>query len=287
MSIYDSEAARHEVRDWCTARLAADETVRDRAEMATTLGPTHVTLAGRAGPWVLVLPATAESAAVLGGLTAALAGQHRVAVVDLPGEPGLSHDEPPHDDLIGRYDDWLSEIVSAVAGDEPVVLVADGLGATVALCSTSDRVAGLVAVSPVGVNEYPGDLGYALRELRVGLSPTEANANRLLRPFYGDGLPPDHDLLVEWTMLLGRTVWPSDPPALLPNAVLSHWRDIPHRVLVGEHDAMHRHDRIARPVEALMGSEVRIVPGVGEAAVHEDPGAVAGAVGELTAATRA
>jgi len=71
---------------------------------------------------------------------------------------------------------------------------------------------------------------------------------------------------------------------LLPNAVLRRWRDTPHRVLVGEHDAMHRHDRIARPVEALMGSGVRVLPGVGEAAVHEAPGAVAEIVRELTAA---
>ncbi|OLL72255.1 hypothetical protein Ae168Ps1_0631c [Pseudonocardia sp. Ae168_Ps1] len=277
MSIYGDDRARGTVRAWCRARLDGQDHVVGRTELPTSLGTTHVTLSGSAGPTVVVLPAAGECAAVLDPLVAELATGHRVVAVDLPGEPGLSHDRRPHGDLVRRYGHWVDEVVEAVA-DGPVVVIGDGLGATVGLCARTGRIAGLAAVSPAGIDEYPGDLAFELRVLRHELAPSGRSAERVLRPLYGDRVPDDHDALVEWTALTGTAVWPSGPPALLPNAVLRDWRGVPHVVLVGERDPMWTAGRLERPVAALMGSAVRVVPGAGALVTHEAPDVVRAAV---------
>lgn len=274
MSLYRSAAAHARVRSWCESILATREV--ERVVLTTSLGATHVTRWGRGEVTVLVLPGTNLNAATSLGWATGL-GSH-VAVVDLPGQPGLSAGDRPDGDLVRRYRGWGAEVLAGL-GPGSYVLVGESLGAAVALCWEPGTVEGLVLVAPGGIVPARVGMGGMRASLPWLIRPTPTRSLRLLASMGAAGCEPDA-LLVDWMTLVGQTCRTSLAPAPLPGAVLDGWASTPGLVLVGDEDCFFRVDRIDHRMQRRGRLPVRAVPG-GHLLAHEDPGAVARAVRDV------
>lgn len=272
MDIYRSEPGRALLRDWSSlqiSRLLPDARCR---WIDTPLGATHLTTVG-SGPAVVLLPGTTFGAAASAYVVRALAADHRVTAVDVPGQPGLSHGERPADDLVGRYRAWIDEVLAAV-GTEPATIVGESLGAAVALCAgPGPAVAGLVLVAPAGL--VPARVTASLRPALPWLwHPTEARTERVLSFLSGGAPLPDRRHLVEWMTLVPEHARSSLAPAPLPNAVLTAWRDTPCVVLAGRRDPIFPAEELTRPARMLLGARVEFVADAGHLLAHSHPDAV-------------
>jgi len=283
MPLYRSESAHARVRSWCEGRLSAALPGADRLAVQTCLGPTHVTRWGSGPGELVVLPGTNFNAATSASWAGELTGSGRVSVVDLPGQPGLSSPGRLTEDKVQSYRRWGRDLLDGL-GCGPFVLVAESLGAAVALCLEPRSVAGLVLVSPGGI--VPARVG--LSEMRASMAwmlrPTEDRSRRLLNVMCGAGHQASPET-VEWMTLVARSCRSGLAPAPLPGVVLSGWAHTPAVVVVGSQDCFFSADLIAARLARWTEFLVRTVEGAGHLLAHEEPDAVAGAVREVVART--
>jgi pimeloyl-ACP methyl ester carboxylesterase len=284
MHIYRDRAARAAVRAWCERALDGSGLRLERLAVPTSLGSTHVTRAGRSGPPVVMLPGTGFNAATSLPLLAALSRRFRVAIVDVPGQPGLSAGNRPEDDRIGHYRRWFDEVLGHL--DAPVAVVGHSLGAALALCATpGPRVWALVLACPAGLISANTPLPVMRAALPWFVRPTPARSARLLTRMsgHGQGAGPE---LVEWMTLVGRSTRTGRSPAPLPGAVLEGWRTTPVAVLAGNEDPFFPPAALAHRARLWRHGDFHDVPGCGHLLPYESPETVVDAVASLTARRR-
>lgn len=113
---------------------------------------THVVSAGTGATTVVFVPGTNfNAAASLPLATALVAAGHRVSLLDVPGQPGLSSGGR---DLCGGrlswYGTWLDEVIDETSPGS-VVVMGHSFGAAIALSGASRHIERLVLVSPGGL----------------------------------------------------------------------------------------------------------------------------------------
>jgi pimeloyl-ACP methyl ester carboxylesterase len=280
VSIYRSTEGREAIRAWATGRLDRFELPSDRAVHPSSLGPSHVMTAG-SGPDVVLVPGTNFCGAAGLPLIAALARTYRVHAIDLPGQPGLSHDERPGRDR-SAYGRWLTELLPKLTG-RPAVLVGHSLGARIVLSAVAEGadVRGLLLVDPAGLMRLSVTWTVMRPTLPWLRRPDAATSAGLLAMMMASGSRPTEDL-TDWMTLVGRHVRTSMAPAPLPAAVVRRALTTPTVVVSGEHDAFLPPDRLARAVaRRLPGTRVYRASGAGHLLPDERPDVVVELAGQL------
>lgn len=276
-SLYKSANDRDAVARWCLARLDAWPVPHRCREVDFDGGTAHLTLAGGEPPRVVYVPGTNFNAATSLAVTEALAARWPTAVLDLPGQPGLSSGERPRAASRGWYGRALRQVLAAIDA-HGIVAVGHSLGAAAVISCDSERIAGRVLVSPAGLVPLRTGPGLVYRSTRWLLNPTPQHTRTLLsRYFCGpDHVPPDE--VVEWvTLLAGHCRSTLAPPPLHPD-VVRQWDDTPHVVATGSHDHFVPPNRLAPAVASLLGSDLRVIADAGHLVVDEHPEEIAGLV---------
>jgi pimeloyl-ACP methyl ester carboxylesterase len=281
--IYRDPAGAAAIRTAAAEALAAWPVPAERRTLETRLGPTHVATTGD-GPAVVLVPGTNLCAGLLGGLVGRLSATSRVHAVDLPGQPGLSHDQRPTR-ASGGYGAWFAQLLDRL-GDAEVVVVGHSLGARVAMSGVArigSRVRGLVLVDPAGLLR----LAVTRRVLRPTLPwlrhPDDATSAALLAMMMAPGAAPD-PRTTAWMTLVGRHVRTSLAPAPLDGATLAALGQVPTAVLSGEHDAFLPPLPLARAAaRRLPTARVTVARDAGHLVPEERPDAVEAMVAELRA----
>lgn len=280
--LYRSDSGEAEVRRWCTERLARWPVAHTTHSVATALGPTQLSVAGRGETACVYLPGTTFNAATSLEVLTALAGQFRVVCADLPGQPGESTSVRPPEDP-GPWGAWVSEVVGHARADHadragPLVLVGHSRGAAMALACPPEAVDALVLVSPAGLAPVRLTPGLLVRSAAWLLRPTPRRAARVVDLMAGGSPVPERAVLDEWLALVARHTRPDGAPGPLPPEVLGRWRGTPVSVLAGQHDPFFPPQRLEGPVTALLGVAVEVVPGTGHLLPDQRPDRVAAAV---------
>lgn len=283
MSIYRSAAGRDAIHAFVVGALDRWDVDHSRDHVASTLGPTHVVTAGAGEPLVL-LPGTNFCAATWLDLIRMLATEHEVHAVDLPGQPGLSHDERsrrPRD----AYGRWLADLLPRVT-DRPAVLVAHSLGARVVLQARAvgAPVSGLLLVDPAGLIRLrvtPRVMAPTIPWLR---RPDADTSEALLRMMMAPGRVP-RSSLTTWMTLVGRHVRTSLAPAPVRASTRRAVAGARCVVVAGRHDAFLPPRPLSRAVaRTLPGVPVRLVVDAGHLLPHERPDVIVEIVREHIAA---
>lgn len=281
MNIYRSESARQVLTNWCRRRLDGWDVEHMRDVLDTSLGETHVVVAGELEPTLVILPGTNLNAATSTAMAGRLAASRRTVVVDLPGQPGLSAAERPNADRLRRYGSWLDELLPSLASGQ-VVLIGHSLGAAVALAATpSDRIAGLVLLDPAGLIRLRLTGQLLASTLPWILRPNPHNSERMLRYMSAPGHAPSGEL-VDWLTILVRCAHTSVAPGPLPPGLVRRWLSTPRVVATGEHDRFFPPERLRRSVRGGLDSETVVLAGSGHLAPEENPEDVVTLLSRLT-----
>ncbi|MEU3772470.1 alpha/beta hydrolase [Streptomyces sp. NPDC032472] len=266
-SIYRSTTGRELVRRWCFEQLDAWLVPHERTTVHANGAQTHVVRAGDGATTVVFVPGTNFNAAVsLPLATSLVAGGHRVLLVDVPGQPGLSSGEPaPSGGRLSWYGEWLSEVIEKTTS-EPVVVMGHSFGAAVALSADSPRISRLVLVSPGGLTGLRLTPAVLAASAAWFLRPAPTNSARLLRAMLAPGHQPREDL-VTWMTLVARHSRSSGAPgtAVLPA------RPVPRVVVTGEHDVFLPPRRLLTAVRGKLGAELGVISDAGHLVVEERP----------------
>jgi pimeloyl-ACP methyl ester carboxylesterase len=271
--LYRSPAAHERIRAWCTERLEAWPVAHTRTTVGTSLGETAVVSAGTGGSALCVyLPGTNFNAATSTALLGALAQRCRVVAVDLPGQPGLSSERRPRDE-VGAYAQWVAELLRSCRTEHPqarIVLAAHSRGAAVALTAPPEELAGLALLSPAGILAVRPSLAMLRATIPWLLRPGEGTAGVLAGYMSGPGHRPSAEL-VEWLDLVARCTRTTGAPGALPPETLARWHARPVRVAVGENDVFFPARRLAATARAALGAQPTVVRGAGHLLVDEEP----------------
>jgi pimeloyl-ACP methyl ester carboxylesterase len=266
--LYRTDEGQAAVRAWCEERLVGHA----RSTISTALGETSLVTAGDTGPLVVLVPGTNLNAATTTGLIDALAADHRVVAVDLPGQPGLSAAEGPVGDRMTGYGAWLDEVLAGLG--EAAVLVGHSMGAAAVLAATpGTRVGGIVLVDPAGFTRPALGIGLLGAFVAWLARPGEASSGRLVQRMLAEGHPPGEEL-VDWFTLIGRRCRSTGAPGPSDPAVVRRWAGTPRAVLVGEQDTFFPPRRLGPIVQERLGVEPTVVAGTGHLLPEEDPRAV-------------
>ncbi|MFF4606487.1 alpha/beta fold hydrolase [Streptomyces sp. NPDC001339] len=266
-SIYRSATGRDLIRRWCLDQLTAWPVPHERRTVTAKGARTHVVLAGSGATTVVFVPGTDfNAAASLPLATALVAAGHRVLLVDVPGQPGLSSGARPRSGGgLPWYGAWLSEVIETVSS-EPVAVMGHSFGAAIALSSDSPRIDRLVLVSPGGLTRLRLTPTVLAASAAWFLRPAPTHSSRLLRTMLAPGHPPREEL-VNWMTLVARHSRSSGAPgaAALPA------RSVPLRVVTGEHDVFLPPWRLGPAVRGALGAELGVVSGAGHLVIEERP----------------
>ncbi|MFI1460947.1 alpha/beta fold hydrolase [Nocardia carnea] len=281
VSAYVNAPSGDVIRLWCTDRLDDWSTPHRQSTVATSAGPTRVTALGHApGPVVVVVPGTNMNTAASLPFLAQLATRHRVIVVDVPGQPGLSAAQRPRRDRMAWYGQWLDEVLEQTIPDT-AVLLGHSLGGAIALACASPRVAGRVLIAPAGLVRLSVRPRLLVATLAWLATPSRNRTARLLQLMSGPGrtVAPH---LVEWMTLVARYCRSTLAPAPLAPELLGRCRSAPCVVATGSHDIFLPPGRLESTVRDRLGTELRILPECGHLALDDDPAGVVGLVDDLT-----
>ena len=283
--LYRSQADAIRVREWCLERLDSWTVPHETERLETSLGHTHLTWAGAKGkPVCLYLPGTNFNAATSGPLLTALAVRWRVVCADLPGQPGLSAEVRPDDEVVD-YERWMGEVLGHVRQLQPqlpLLVAGHSRGAAAALLTKPSEVDGLVLASPAGLAHVRLNPAMLRRSIAWLLRPTTARSRRLVELMAGGPSDLDLEPLVDWMTLVARSTRTTGAPGPLPAGVIARWQDRTTRVLVGERDTFFPPARLAGPARRL-GATLEVVPHAGHLLVDQRPDLVVAAVSEVLA----
>ena len=271
-AVYKNRRGREAVRQWCEAALDRADFPLTRTIVDTSAGAVHLTSAGAGPPRVVLVPGTGLNAAVALPWLRALSARWPAAVVDLPGQPGLSDPRRPRRSRLPWYGRVVDEILAALDADA-VVLAGNSLGAAVALAADSPRIAARALIAPAGFIRLSVEPGLALASTCWLLSPTAGHTRRMLRSFVAPGTePPETE--VEWMALMATGCRTTLAPPPLPVELLIRRARQPCVVGVGEHDRFLPPRRLVPAVRRSTGLEVRVLAGAGHLTVPADLPAV-------------
>ncbi|CUR59941.1 conserved hypothetical protein [metagenome] len=281
-SAYRSTTGASHTRRWCRAALERWPLPHVVESIDTSLGQTQVVSAGSGPATCLYLPGTNFNAATSGALVAALALRCRIHVADLPGQPGLSDERRPVQEVSG-YAAWVRELVTWVRTQRPgvpVVLAGHSRGAAVALSADPVDVDGLALLSPAGLTQVRPSFAMLGATVPWLVRRNPAGARRLLDFMSGPGRVPSAEL-VDWMTVVARWCRTTGAPDPLPDVDLARWRGHPMVVAVGDSDAFFPAPRLAVACRTLLGVEALVVPRTGHLLVEEEPDLVARLVSGL------
>lgn len=273
---YRSGAARRDIQDWCSERIAAWPTVHAHSTMSTSLGATRVFSVGEgSGTPVLILPGAVLNTATLLDAMHVLSEDRPVMIVDLPGYPGLSGSARPVSPRMAAYGPWLDEILPQITS-QPVILLGNGVGAAAVLCATpSQLVAGVCLVNPAGLVSPRLGADLLCAFLRWKLRPAVGSSASLLRLIGASPAPKpgEDEVLVEWLTLVGRscrvhTLLPARP---LRSEVYHRWMDVPISVATGAEDPLFSPALLHSPARLFLNTRVQTLHGAGHLAIHDAP----------------
>lgn len=276
-SRYRSRLGQHAVRDWCERKLCDWEVPHTRCEVETSAGTTHLVVAGSGPATVLYLPGTNFNAATSLPLARELARKARVALADLPGQPGLSEGTRPSGDRVTAYGAWAGEITSWIRESlSPgfLALIGHSLGAAVALATPTRGIDALVLLDPAGFVRLRVPPRVLRTTLPWLLRPTEQRSRALLAHMTAPDRSPDRRL-VEWMTLVARHTKPTGAPSSLPSAVTTQWSATPRIVLSGEHDCFLLPKLLGPAVQEHLQVELEVLPGMAHLSVDDNPVGVA------------
>jgi pimeloyl-ACP methyl ester carboxylesterase len=260
-TVYKNARGQRAVRRWCSEALGRADFPLTTTILDTSVGRVELTSAGTGQPRVVLVPGTGFNAAVALPWLRALSARWPTAVVDLPGQPGLSDPRRPRRARLAWYGRALDEILAAMDADE-VVLVGNSLGAAVALAAGSPRIRARALVSPAGFIRLTVDPELALASAVWLLRPTPARARRMLRLFVApDTEPPETE--VEWMTLMATCCHTTLAPPPLPTQLLARRAELPCVIGVGEHDRFLPPRRLAPAVHRTMNLDLRVFADVG------------------------
>ncbi|MEU0002324.1 alpha/beta hydrolase [Streptomyces microflavus] len=287
-SIYKSPHAQQDVRRWCLERIARWDVPCTRREIATSAGRTSTLTAGpetdSRSPCVVLLPGTNMGAAQCLAAAEVLARVHRVTVVDLPGQPGLSTQQRPRSRRMDWYGRWLGEVLAQI-GKGSVVLVGHSLGGAVALAGNSPRVIGRVILSSAGITRLKVTTPIMAASLPWLLRPSVPRAARLLRHMSDPGHVPSSDLSA-WMDLVARSCRTSLAPSPLPSALLDQRRRQPILAVAGGGDPFLPPETLAPAMKRRLGTELRVMDGAGHLLLEEKPNEVCALVEQFCVGLR-
>ena len=272
--VYRSVAAEKAIGAWCEERLAELPDLRPLPEISTPLGPTRAfRIEGGSGAPVVVLSGTNFNSALSASPASDMAAERDVILVDLPGQPGLSHGRRPGGRRSQAYGAWFDVVLPKLV-DRPAIVLGHSLGAAVALASRpSASVKGLVLVNPAGLTRAAMSLDLMRSTLPWMLGPRDDRSTRLLNFMSGpDFRYPVHPL-AHWMTMVGRFCRTSLAPGPLPMESLSVWRE---KVVVatGSDDAFFSPASLHGPARRFLDTDVEVLEGAGHLAPHEFPGKV-------------
>jgi len=279
---YRSPEDAERVRWWCRNALKEWQAPHETHEVDTCLGGTHVLSVGVGDHVCAFLPGTNFSAATSTVLLEALASRFHVYAADVPGQPGLSADERPPDQVSG-YARWLSDLVGWIRSRHPqarVVLVGHSRGAAVALSAEPASVHGLALLSPAGLTPVRPTLRMLGATAPWLLRRSERDSRRLLQFMSGPRHTPS-DQLVEWLTLVARACHTTRAPAPYPDAVVTRWRAHNVRVALGDHDVFFPVGRLREASRAKLETEPAVIEDAGHLLGDEEPARITGLVAEL------
>jgi pimeloyl-ACP methyl ester carboxylesterase len=280
-SVYRSGSGETVVRRWCERRLTSWATPHERREIDTSLGRTHLVIAGRGQKEaILYLPGTNMNAATSRSLASELAARAQLVLVDLPGQPGLSSGMRPAGPRMDAYGAWVGEVIEYVrrwSGARTLTLVGHSLGGAVALAAPTADVAAIVLVDPAGFAPVRVSPAVLLSTLSWLLIPSGRTSSGLLRHMLAADRRPQ-PTLVEWMSLVARHTRPAGAPGPLAVGVTSRWRQTPRAVLSGQRDCFLDPVGLGRAVEERFGVPLKVLPGLGHLSVEDDPVGLSSAI---------
>ena len=278
-TVYRSARGQRAVRDWCSQALARAEFPVINTDLDTSVGRVTVTSAGLGPLRVVMIPGTGFNAAVALPWLQALSAHWATAVVDLPGQPGLSDPGRPRRGRLAWYGRTLDEILAAMDVDN-VVVVGNSLGAAVALSANSSRIAARVLVSPAGFMRLRMDPKLMLASAVWLVRPTVEHTRRMLRLFVAPGAEvPETE--VEWMALMGECCRTTLAPPPLAADLLTSRTDRPCVVGVGEHDRFLPPHRLAPAVRRTMNLDLHVFAGAGHLTTPDHLGEVVSLVAQV------
>lgn len=266
-SIYRSEASVQSVRRWCVDQLDRWVVPHQRTLVTAEGAATHVVTAGVGATTVVLVPGTNFNAATSLPLATALVNAgHRVMLLDVPGQPGLSSgDRGPSDGRLSFYGAWLSRVLDEMRSG-PVTILGHSLGAAIALSCTSPRIDRLVLVSPGGLTRLRIGPSVLAASAAWYMRPTPERSARLLHAMYAPGHQP-RAALVEWMTLLARHSRSSGSPGTVhPPTTTAHYTAVG-----GEHDRFLPPQRLGRAVRTALGVDLEVLANTGHLLVEEHP----------------
>lgn len=270
------------MRAWCRAALNKWQSPHETHEVETCLGRTHVLSLGSGEHVCVYLPGTNFSAASSTVVLQALAAQFRVYAADVPGQPGLSADVRPRDEVLG-YAAWLSDVAAWIRARHPdarVVLAGHSRGAAVALSAEPGSVRGLALLSPAGLIAVRPTLRMLRATAPWLLRRNDRGSRRLLQFMSGPGHAPATQL-VEWMTLVARTCRTTGAPAPYPDTLVTRWRGHNVRIVVGDSDVFFPVDRLRTASLGKLGTDPTVVEHAGHLLGDEEPVRVSNLVAEL------
>lgn len=267
---------------WCRAALDEWQSPHEAHELATCLGRTHLVSLGSGEQVCVYLPGTNFSAASSTVVLQALATQFRVYAADVPGQPGLSADVRPRDEVPG-YAGWLADVVAWIRARHPgarVVLAGHSRGAAVALSAEPGSVHGLALLSPAGLIAVRPTLRMLAATAPWLLRRDDQGSRRLLQFMSGPGHAPSTEL-VEWMTLVARTCRTTGAPAPYPDTLVTRWRGQNVRIVVGDSDVFFPVDRLREASLGKLGTDPTVVEHAGHLLGDEEPVRISNLVAEL------
>ncbi|MER8069140.1 alpha/beta hydrolase [Streptomyces sp. NPDC094034] len=280
-SIYRSARGRQSIQGWCTDQLDRWTVSHERMKVTVKEVPTHVVAAGSGPTTVVFVPGTNFNAASsLPLATALVTAGHRVLLVDVPGQPGLSAAERgPSRGRLSWYGAWLGETLKELSAG-PVTVMGHSFGAAVAVSCASPCIERQVLVCPGGLARLRVSASVMAASAAWYVRPTPKRSARLLRAMHAPGHQPRAEL-VEWMTLIARHVRSSGSPGIADLSPTTVRRC----AVGGEHDTFLPPRRLGPAVRKRLGIDLDVAAGNGHLLVDEDPEYVAALIGN-TGGTR-